>query len=167
MPDGSSGNANEGHGLRSALASPPVPRRRVFVFVGRGDPLMLLLPFKAMFFGRAGKSGRPPPLEPSLKVHRDIAHTQSSGFAVAPPGQRPQRARAFKGPSKNGVSRNQRWRTVRWKGSTGTMKPAAAGLTGGLPRVTAGPLREHGPSKRGLDGFGKPLQLAAQRGNSR
>jgi hypothetical protein len=45
---------------------------------------MLLLPFKAMLFGRAGKSGRPPPLEPSLKVQRDIAHNQSSGFAVAP-----------------------------------------------------------------------------------
>jgi hypothetical protein len=45
---------------------------------------MLLLLFKAMFFGRVGKSGRPPPLEPSLKVHRDIAHNQSSGFAVAP-----------------------------------------------------------------------------------
>jgi hypothetical protein len=53
-----------------------------FAFVGRGDPLMLL-PFKAMLFGRAGKSGRPPPLEPSLKVQRDIAHNQSSGFAVA------------------------------------------------------------------------------------
>ena len=45
---------------------------------------MLLLPFKAMLFGRAGKSGRPPPLEPSLKVQRDIAQNQSSGFAVAP-----------------------------------------------------------------------------------
>jgi hypothetical protein len=55
-----------------------------FAFVGCGDPLMLLLPFKAVIFGRAGKSGRPPPLEPSLKVHRDIAHNQSSGFAVAP-----------------------------------------------------------------------------------
>jgi len=54
-----------------------------FAFVGRGDPLMLL-PFKATLFGRAGKSGRPPPLEPSLKVQRDIAHNQCSGFAVAP-----------------------------------------------------------------------------------
>jgi hypothetical protein len=34
-----------------------------FAFVGRGDPLLLLL-FEAMLFGRAGKSGRPPPLEP-------------------------------------------------------------------------------------------------------
>jgi hypothetical protein len=55
-----------------------------FAFVGRGDPLILLLPFKAVRFGRAGKSGRPPLLEPSLKVQRDIAHNQSSGFAVAP-----------------------------------------------------------------------------------
>jgi hypothetical protein len=55
-----------------------------FPFLGRGDPLMLLLRFKAVHFGRAGKSGRPPPLEPSLKVQRDIAHNQSSGFAVAP-----------------------------------------------------------------------------------
>jgi hypothetical protein len=30
---------------------------------------MLVLLFKAMLFGRAGKSGRPPPLERSLKVH--------------------------------------------------------------------------------------------------
>jgi hypothetical protein len=43
---------------------------------------MLLLRFKATLFGRAGKSGRPPPLEPSLKVQRDIAHNQSSGFAM-------------------------------------------------------------------------------------
>jgi hypothetical protein len=56
-----------------------------FAFVGCGDPLMLLLHcFKAMLFGWAGKSGRPPPLEPSLKVQRDTAHNQSSGFAVAP-----------------------------------------------------------------------------------
>jgi len=55
-----------------------------FAFVGRGDALMLLLLFKAMLFGGAGKSGRPPPLEPSLKVQGDIAHNQSSGFAVAP-----------------------------------------------------------------------------------
>jgi hypothetical protein len=48
---------------------------------------MLLLPFKAMLFGWAGKSGRPLPLEPSLKVQRDIAHNQSSGFAVAPRSQ--------------------------------------------------------------------------------
>ena len=54
-----------------------------FDFAGRSDPLMLL-PFKAMLFGGAGKSGRPPPLEPSLKVQRDIAHNQSSGFAVTP-----------------------------------------------------------------------------------
>jgi hypothetical protein len=53
-----------------------------FAVVGRGDPLMLL--FKAMRFGRAGKSGRPSPLEPSLEVPRDIAHNQSPGFAVAP-----------------------------------------------------------------------------------
>jgi hypothetical protein len=55
-----------------------------FAFVGRGERLMLLLRFKAMLFSRAGKSGRPPPLEPSLKVQRDIAHSQISGFAVAP-----------------------------------------------------------------------------------
>jgi hypothetical protein len=55
-----------------------------FAFVGRGEPLLLLLRFKAMLFGRAGKSGRPPPLEPSLEVQRDIAHNQISGFAVAP-----------------------------------------------------------------------------------
>ena len=35
-----------------------------FAFVGRGDLLMLVMLFKAMLFGGAGKSGRPPPLEP-------------------------------------------------------------------------------------------------------
>src|ERR1700733_12430734 len=70
-----------GRGLRSTLARPPI---RGFAFVGRGGPLMLLLLFKAMLFGRVGKSGRPAPLEPSLKVHRDIAHNQGSGFAIAP-----------------------------------------------------------------------------------
>jgi hypothetical protein len=44
---------------------------------------MPLLPFKAVLIGRAGKSGCPPLLEPSLKFQRDIAHNQSSGFAVA------------------------------------------------------------------------------------
>ena len=53
-----------------------------FAFLGRADPL-LLLRFKATLFGGTGKSGRPPPLEPSLKVQRDIVHNQSSGFAVA------------------------------------------------------------------------------------
>jgi hypothetical protein len=63
MQGGSSGNGHQGRGLRSALASPPVHAGGFFFcFVGRGDPLMLLLPFKAMLFGRAGKSGRPPPL---------------------------------------------------------------------------------------------------------
>jgi hypothetical protein len=52
--------------------------------VGLGEPFLLLLRFKAMLFGRAGKSGRPPPLEPSLEVQRNIAHNQISGFAVAP-----------------------------------------------------------------------------------
>jgi hypothetical protein len=77
-----------GRGLGSAGLRPPVPRRLgfSFAFVGRGDPLPLLLLFKAMLFSRAGKSGRPPPLEPSLKVHRDIAHNQSSGL-LSPPGQ--------------------------------------------------------------------------------
>src|ERR1700689_626485 len=55
-----------------------------FAFLGRGDVSMMLLRFKATLFGGAGKSGRPPPLEPSLKVQRDIAHNQSSGFAIAP-----------------------------------------------------------------------------------
>jgi hypothetical protein len=55
-----------------------------FAFLGHGDALMLLLRFKATLFGGAGKSGRPPPLEPSLKVQRNTTHNQSSGFAIAP-----------------------------------------------------------------------------------
>jgi hypothetical protein len=56
-----------------------------FAFVGRGEALLvLLLRFKAMLFGRAGKSGSPALLEPSLEVQRNIAHDQISGFAVAP-----------------------------------------------------------------------------------
>jgi hypothetical protein len=76
IQDGLSGNSQRGarvqvraHGARRFT-----PAGFSFAFVGRGDPLMLLRPFKAMLFGRAGKSGRPPPLEPSLKVQRDIAH---------------------------------------------------------------------------------------------
>jgi hypothetical protein len=87
MQDGSGGNGvNEGRGLRVRAREPAGSTLAgfSFAFVGRGDPLMLLLPFKAMFFGRTGKSGRPPPFEPSLKVQGDIAHNQSSGFAVAP-----------------------------------------------------------------------------------
>jgi hypothetical protein len=55
-----------------------------FAVVERGD---LLLPFKAMLFSERAsgqKSGSPPLLAPSLKFQRNIAHNQSSGFAVAP-----------------------------------------------------------------------------------
>ena len=57
-----------------------------FAFLGRRDPLMLPLLFKAILFGRAGKSGRPSPLEPSLKVQRDIVHNHAPGL-LSPPGQ--------------------------------------------------------------------------------
>ena len=140
IQDGSGGNANAGRGLRSEIASPPVPRRRVFAFVGRGDPLMLLLGFKAMLFGRAGKSGRPPPLEPSLKVHRDIAHNQSSGFAVAP---------RVKGLNARGPLKvHPKWCLGESvlahhaiEGIDRHMKPAAAGLTSGLPESCRGHFR--------------------------
>ena len=62
-----------------------------FAVVGRGEFLMLLL-FKAMLLlerARGRKAGGPPLLAPSLKVQRNTAHIQSSGFAVAPQGQRP------------------------------------------------------------------------------
>jgi hypothetical protein len=62
-----------------------------FAVVGRGELLMLLL-FKAMLLlerARGRKAGGPPLLAPSLKVQRNTAHIQSSGFAVAPQGQRP------------------------------------------------------------------------------
>jgi hypothetical protein len=61
-----------------------------FAVVGRGELLMLLL-FKAMLFlesARGRKAGGPPLLAPSLKVQRNTAHIQNSGFAVAPQGQR-------------------------------------------------------------------------------
>ena len=69
-----------------------------FAFAGRGELLTLLLPFKVMPLGRARKSGRPPPFEPSFKVQRDIAHNQKLRVSRSPPGQTPQRARSFKGP---------------------------------------------------------------------
>lgn len=53
-----------------------------FAVVGRGELLMLLL-FKAMLLlerARGRKAGGPPLLAPSLKVQRDNAHNQSSGF---------------------------------------------------------------------------------------
>jgi hypothetical protein len=96
------------------------PAGSSFAFVGRGDPLLLLLLFKAMLFGRAGKSGRPPPLKPSLKVHRDIVHNQSSGFAIAPRGSKASTRAGPQRSTQNGVSRNQRRRPVRWPGLAGT-----------------------------------------------
>ena len=47
----------------------------------------MLLLFKAMLFlerARGRKAGGPPLLAPSLKVQRNTAHIQNSGFAVAP-----------------------------------------------------------------------------------
>jgi hypothetical protein len=82
---------------------------------------MLLLPFKAMLpLGHARKSGGPPLFEPSFKVQGENAHNQSSGFRAAP-GLENLNAR---GPLKvHGflavVSRNQRWRAVRWPGLPG------------------------------------------------
>jgi hypothetical protein len=107
-------------GLRSTLARPPI---RGFAFIGRGGPLLLLLPFKPTLFGRAGKSGRPAPLEPSLEVYRDIAHnlTKAPGL-LSPRGGGYQRARALKGPF-NDVSRNQRWRTMSRRRSAGGILP--------------------------------------------
>jgi hypothetical protein len=74
-----------------------------FVVVGRGELLMLLLPFKAMLFlehARSRKSGGPPLLAPSFKVQRNTAHNQGSGSTVAPRSQSPERAQSFKGPSR-------------------------------------------------------------------
>jgi hypothetical protein len=116
-----------------------------FPFLGRGDPLLLLL-FKAMLFGGAGKSGRPPSLEPSLKVQRDIVHNQSSGFAVAP------RVKGLnaRGPSKvhpkwclRGISAGT---PVRRRRSAGPSQPSTPGLTRGTWR---GPhnLRKSLPAK--------------------
>jgi hypothetical protein len=76
--------ANDWTRAQVRAREPAGSTRAGFAFVGCGDPLMPLLPFKAVLFGRARKSGRPPLLEPSRKVQRDIAHNQSSGFAVAP-----------------------------------------------------------------------------------
>jgi hypothetical protein len=69
MQGGSGGNGQRGARAQVRAREPRrfAPAGFSFAFVGRGDPLMML-PFKAMLFGRAGKSGRPPPLEPSLKV---------------------------------------------------------------------------------------------------
>ena len=56
-----------------------------FGFGGFGKLLLLLrLALGRRWRSRPTKSGGPPPLEPSLKVQGDIAHNQSSGFAVAP-----------------------------------------------------------------------------------
>jgi hypothetical protein len=97
-----------------------------FAFVGCGDPLMPLLPFKAVLIGRAGKSGRPPLLEPSLKVQRDIAHNQSSGFAV--------KGLIARWPLKvhPNVVLNQRWRSVRWPGLAAHESPRIPGSPAAL-----------------------------------
>jgi hypothetical protein len=75
-------------GYRAACfhrSRPVLPAGFSFAFAGRGELLMLPLPFKAMLpLGHARKSGGPPPLERSFNVKRDTTHNQSSGFAVAP-----------------------------------------------------------------------------------
>jgi hypothetical protein len=51
-----------------------------FAIVGRGELLMLLLPFKAMLLlerARGRKSSGPPPFAPSLNVHGDDTHNNS------------------------------------------------------------------------------------------
>jgi hypothetical protein len=55
-----------------------------FGFGGFGKLLLLRLASGRHKRSRSTKSGGPPPLEPSLKIQGDIAHYQSSGFAVAP-----------------------------------------------------------------------------------
>src|SRR6266404_1661934 len=75
-------------GYRAACfhrSRPVLPAGLSFAFAGRGELLMLLLPFKAMLpLGHARKSGSPPLFEPSFKVQRENAHKQSSGFTAAP-----------------------------------------------------------------------------------
>ena len=75
-------------GYRAACfhrSRPVLPAGLSFAFAGRGELLMLLLPFKAMLpLGHARKSGSPPLFEPSFKVQRENAHNQSSGFTAAP-----------------------------------------------------------------------------------
>jgi hypothetical protein len=104
----SRGAADSGLRLRARrLTSAGKEARRLnaagfaFAVVGCGD-LMLLLPFKAMLLlkrARGRKSGGPPLFAPSFKVQRNTGHNQSSGSAVAPQVQGPQRARSLKGPS--------------------------------------------------------------------
>src|SRR5258705_1496824 len=75
-------------GYRAACfhrSRPVLPAGLSFAFAGRGELLMLLLPFKAMLpLGHARKSGGPPLFEPSFKVQRENAHNQSSGITAAP-----------------------------------------------------------------------------------
>jgi hypothetical protein len=55
-----------------------------FAVIGRGELLMMLLPFKAMLLSeraRSRKSGSPPPFAPFLKVQGDDTHN-NSGFSV-------------------------------------------------------------------------------------
>jgi hypothetical protein len=56
-----------------------------FARVGRGDLLALF--FRPMFsrcdrWNRSGESSGPPLFAPSLKIERDIAHNQNSGFEL-------------------------------------------------------------------------------------
>src|SRR5258708_29096298 len=75
-------------GYRAACfhrSRPALPAGFSFAFAGRGELLMLLLPFKAMLpLGHARKSGGPPLFEPSFKVQGENAHNQSSGFTAPP-----------------------------------------------------------------------------------
>jgi hypothetical protein len=102
-----------------------------FAVVGRGE--LLLLPFKAMLLSecaRGRKSGSPPLFAPSFKVQGDIAHNQSSGFRSRPRSKASTRA-GLQRSIQNGVSRNQRWRTVHWRRSPGPRRPASPGPASG------------------------------------
>jgi hypothetical protein len=65
---------------------PPVPRRRVFAFAGRRDPLMLLLlPFKAMLF--AGPENLAAHRRSNLLSRsRGISHITKAPGLLSPPG---------------------------------------------------------------------------------
>jgi hypothetical protein len=72
-------------GYRAACfhrSRPVLPAGFSFAFAGRGELLMLLLPFKAMLpLGHARKSSGPPPFASSLNVQGDDSHN-NSGFLV-------------------------------------------------------------------------------------
>jgi hypothetical protein len=111
-----------------------------FAFVGRGDPLILLLPFKAVLL--AGPENLAAHRRSNrLSRSRGIPLITKTPGLLSPPGQRPQRAPASKGPIQNGVFEESALAT---RALAGIARPKTAFNPGSLAGFLSGGLKVQG-----------------------